>query len=416
MLNMQALETALQKVETLGKGELTLDVNGTDITIRVLLPDEEVEAIRWAHDALADAEDDDVDRATAMQYLDRIKIGVLAYAIIQIGSTDLRDQDFVETGEVLDSGIAVKLPKYLALRELLRKWQRDVLGGVYRSYTELMERVELEAEKAISFDLVELDAEIDRVEKRLVVLKALKKEQESFQEEGVENPATDQFKAAGRLSQEERDAERAILGRRSSAKRAEDKAAAAMPTAPTEQPPANFPERVQKAPAEEAPPRGPRQSTIPQRAVPPMRSEVPPPPPIPDDGIMDSMADDEDAIAAENARLMAMRVKMRRESLDAARDEATAVTPARSKRSAPHESAREAANQHNAVLDVGAGSLARAKPEGKIGDREAYRLPTTELSYRDTLHRARSGEGGKKVAINQDPSGEASKNPRFKKA
>jgi hypothetical protein len=156
----------------LGKGEATFDVNGLTITIRTLTPEEEISIQRYARGALT--EGDANDQINALDYLDRFRSGCLGHAIVQIGDMDFRGMSTVETGEILASGVAVKVKKHEAIMQVIGTWSRPMVVAVFQRFTSLMERIEENVEKSVRYDDDHIDAQIARLEEKLTELKATK--------------------------------------------------------------------------------------------------------------------------------------------------------------------------------------------------------------------------------------------------
>jgi hypothetical protein len=167
-ITMEALERAFAPIEEIGQGELEFEVNGTTVTLRRLLPEEESEVQKFA---TATMKTDEENAINAMEYIERFKLGILSYAVVQIGNLDLRNEEYVETGEVLDNGKPVRIPRVQALRKLFLKWSAVIRIAMFRKYSDLITRVGKVAESAFVFDPSDLDAEIERLEERLTKLK-----------------------------------------------------------------------------------------------------------------------------------------------------------------------------------------------------------------------------------------------------
>lgn len=282
MFDLSALEEAFAQVEDIGSGWKTFEINGSQITLRIIYPKEEAAVTQWAGQLLENADDEDAPHV-AIQFLDRFKIGLLSYAIQGIGGMDLRGVEYVPTGKSLDNGKPVQIPKYEALRTLCGKWSRLMLVSVFRKYMELAGEVERKAERAIEFEPTDLDAEIARLERRLLELKEQKEEKAQeigvFQEK-LHQVAEHHFKEKDLTPPEE-------------------------PEPPEEEP---------NAPVEESPPQ-PRQRIAPMvSAPPPAKPRYQPPAPeqgsapvkyVPDDSFVSSDSL-ESAVAEENARLAAL--------------------------------------------------------------------------------------------------------------
>lgn len=156
----------------LGKGEDSFEVDGLVITIRTLTPEEEISIQRYARGALT--EGDANDQINALDYLDRFRAGCLGHAIVQIGGLDFRGVTTVETGEVLPSGVAVKVKKHEAIMQVIQTWSRPMTVAVFQRFTSLMERIETNVEKSLKFDDDHIEAEIARLDEKLSELKATK--------------------------------------------------------------------------------------------------------------------------------------------------------------------------------------------------------------------------------------------------
>lgn len=165
-IDFKALEQALAPIEAIGQGELTFEAGGTTITLRVLRPHEEIEAQKYASVAM----DGDGDHV-AIDYLDRFRFGCLSYAIVAVGSQDFRNVEYVTTGEALDNGTEIKVPKHKAMRQVLSRWTRAALSGVFAKFHELLMKTEQEAEAAIVYVPASIPSEIERLHQRIAELR-----------------------------------------------------------------------------------------------------------------------------------------------------------------------------------------------------------------------------------------------------
>jgi len=421
MLNLEALERALQSIEDTSHVESTFRVGGDAgvlVTLGLLLPEQEVEVQAYAQEALSDDEEgkESNTKDEAMDFLDRWKYGILSYSVQQIGDIDFRGHDYVATGETTDAGVAIKLEKHVAVRKLLRKlWYRPVLNRVFHKYTELLEDGEAKAEKAIQFKPVDLVVEIARRERELAKLKLQLKQQE----EGPADPVGQQVKAttglaaasaatpstAENISQGENRAARRKKAKKKKRKKKQKAATESTPQAPSE------------APTD-------RRSAVPARGAAPPRPAPAPPAPqrAPLDAGSFGDADDDAVMAAETQRLLAARQAAalaeekgtnvpgpEHHARVAAASRAPGALPGMVPREPPH---RQAASTAAAVLDTHGGDITPARPEhvGNINGVDAHRIRPPE-----TLGRRGRGEGRGKTeapAMNQVPSGAT--NPNFK--
>jgi hypothetical protein len=171
-LNLQELKAAMSPLSEIGKGELSFDVNGLVLVLRALTPEEEIHVQRYARQALTDG--DTTDQTNALEYLDRFRICSLGYALVQAGDIDFRGVEFIETGDKLANGTAIKVRKHEAVMQLVQAWSRNMVNAVFKKFGELQNRVEKEVEGLIEFDEVDYDAEISRLEDRIRELKESK--------------------------------------------------------------------------------------------------------------------------------------------------------------------------------------------------------------------------------------------------
>lgn len=324
MLDLSVLRKALAPLAKIGKQELTFDAQGTQVTLRPLLPAEEVEVQKYSASVIDEhrveeekSDDDNMSRAAALDYFDRFRIEIIAYAIVQIGTLDLRNVATVATGEVLDNGVEVQIPKTTAMRLFIKEqWSRGMLSLAFYKYGELAQLLQLEADNLARKSASDLDVEIERVEKRLVDLK----EEREKRAKGDVNITQKQI-----LS---------ILEAEEALERSGQEALEALPIVPP--PP----------PKEPAPPQ-PRRSVVPPTS--------PPPGPVVPEEVQNkfrsSFDDSDDAILEEEQRILAQR---------------------------------RASLMSSTITDP----LSKAQPAGNVGGQEAFKLPPQVLSNRGKANNA----------------------------
>jgi len=392
------LEAAFAGIEQVGKGELTFDLAGIPVTLRVVLPTEETEIQKYSVQALSEG---DEDQATMTDYIQRFRFALLSYAIVQVGSLDFRDVEYVETGEKLENGQTVKLPRHLAVRKILR----ERFGGanliiLFRKYHELLEQVENEAEKAVVFKPVDYDAQIERHEKRASELRELRKEALEAQPDNLRTPLSDTVHSV-----------------------AQGRVPAAEPVPPaeaeTEEPAPPVPE---PQPTPETPPAAPkeRQPIFPQAAPPPSdRPESSAAPELDSPGsemdqqetmsrIQSSFVDQADpdelerAMARENERLARIRQQRARGPQGAATPPQQQPPPQQqSVRQPPHMGARQVAEEVSKVS---------VEKVGEVGGVEAFRLGEDQV----LTGKAMPVDKMAKVPVDNVDSTQGTRNPRFK--
>jgi hypothetical protein len=413
MLDIKALEKALATIGNVGKGELTVEVNSTPVTMRVLTADEDMDSQRYSRTMAEDEE-----QVEGLVLLERYKRAVLAYSIVQIGEVDLRGEDFIATGEVTDKGVPVRTARHLVVRKILDGWSRVTTMALFQKYLELQRRVDAEAERAIHFDVLDLDAEISRVEKRLADLRKERERVDVFQKTGAVASAV---AASGtRIQEQAQNLSAAAAGEPL------PHPPAAVEVAEPEEPARPQPDVVapprpptRPAPAQGAPPVPPAPVVRPRAGptvgappIPPMRPPVRPAPvaepadPHSFDGMQDSMGDSAEQLAIETARLTAARQQARGRSLDASVAEAPPTIDVPIRRGPPH---REAANTSDAVLDSGASTVRAARTSAPRDGIETHRLDTAELF----APRPQAPKDAR-VRVNEGPS-TGPTNPRFRR-
>lgn len=171
-LSLKDLQEVMQPLSDLGKGEETFEVNGLQITLRNLTPEEEIATQRYARSALL--EGDANDQISALDYLDKFRAACLGYAIVQIGKLDFRAVSTVETGEKLPNGVAVKVKKHEAIIKVMEGWTRTMVTAIFQRFTALSDRLDSLVDKNIQYDDDHIDGEVARLEEKIAELKATK--------------------------------------------------------------------------------------------------------------------------------------------------------------------------------------------------------------------------------------------------
>jgi len=176
MFNLEALKEALAPIHKLSELTLSFKVDSTHMQIRLLTPDEELEAMEWSREILKDVSDEDRDFIKSAKYFDRFRIGCLSYSLFQVG--DQIFESYIETGETLDNGTPITLPTYEVLRDEMMTWSRALIERIFAKYGELIELSEKKASEAIETSVVDLESEIETLEEKLKELKAQKEAEE----------------------------------------------------------------------------------------------------------------------------------------------------------------------------------------------------------------------------------------------
>jgi len=333
MLDIQALEKALAPIKEVGMEELVFEVEDQSLTLRPLLPHEEVAMQRYAQEALAGHEDEDgADRYAVMEFMNRFRIETIAYSLVQIDDTDLRDVEYIATGEETSAGKPVRVPKNVALRSIIEKqWSRPMVQATFAKYGELLIKIEMKASSLVEFDPTDIEAEVDRLRGRLTELEDEKKRRA----EGDPNVMLEQVKSINEMGEFMAEQNKAAAAGPPYAEapilKPDEVAEAPLEstTASREEEWATFDQMPSQKdldsdapppvvePSEEGPekaaamPETPREPVRPPQSAPPARE----PAGTAFDQMVDSFADvdDEEAIAAEEARILAAKRRMAQE-------------------------------------------------------------------------------------------------------
>lgn len=368
MLDLKTLKQALAPLSEVGRDESTFEVADMRVTVRPLLPLEEVAVQRYAASVLTDiqsreglGDDDQMGRAAALDYFDRFRIEIIAYSIVQVDSLDLRNVKTIATGEVLDNGVAVQVKRTMAMREIVEGWSRAMITVCFSRYGELIQKIADQAEKVAKTSMPDLDAEITRVTERLERLKNERGMRAAGDPSVTSQQITSLLRAGEAIERQAGDAADAI-----SMEAAGIDLDGVAPAAP-EQPAPKVVPPVRKS---VVPPFVP-----PPTSGPPVYRTTPAPQVEPPNGdeFQSSFNDgsDPNTLAAEEARIMAARA---------------AATTALREEPTPED------------------SLRRAVPAGQVGGVDAYRLPSENMSPR--------GRNTTAEATSAGPSG--TENPHFK--
>lgn len=381
MLDIKALEAAFARISEIGKGEIRVEVDGLDVHLRTLTPEEDVEVQRFARG-------ENVDEFDNITLIERFKRATIGYAVVQVGDLNLRGVRSIPTGESLPNGTLVRVPKHEAVRRITETWSRHGTTLLFQQYAELVKRVEDDANSRVKFDTAKVDAEIERLESRLSELRRM--QTASVVPTSSADVMTSLMDADSTLSQT------AIhpVGRTEVSDRQQSN-----------------PQEVPQPPVQEAQAQV-RQRVTPQEAPPPPRPQVQPQVQadtsdltgVPASEVRNSVGDFSlEDIAAEEARIH--EVRSRRAATAAQGPDQIPVN--RSPRP-PHLAAREVAEE-----------VAMATQEEPRGGIETYRMPTANLTDRGrgvnvppVPGRAPAQRNAAPV-VNQAPSGGPT-NPNFR--
>lgn len=367
-VSLDLLRAAVQPIAALTSDEIAFDVEGVHLVLRPMTPKEEM-AVQRVLTEVPEGQDAEAE-FNVMEYFTQFRVEVLSYAIVEINGIDLRNETTISTGEATPDGKPIRVLKNVALRGIVEKWPRQVVTLAFSKYGDIVRQVTAKVEKFIAKNDTDLDVEIERLEARL---KQLRMERASraagnpmISKEVLENfigqgEVYDKLQASSILSGGDPEPSPPASVSEGQTYELEEEVEPIIVLASEPEPnPGPEPNPIPSPPK---PPSKPRQSVIPP-VMPPPTSEPSTAPPAPStlDEFMSSFGGSDDELAAEEARLRAARLA-RQHHAAASRDAATHIgVPT------PGDDLRD--------------PLSRAKPVGKIGDLDAYRLPTETLSDR----------------------------------
>ena len=359
-MDLASLKAALKPLTDFGQEELSFEIpGGVTVTLRALYPREEIACQQYGVNILEKVRQDEgleddgnLTRSAALVYFDQYRSEVVAHALVQVGGTDFRGVTHIETGEVLDNGTRVKIPKHVAIREVISEsWSRGMITIAFSKYGDLVGKIAEKADAVAKDSIDDLKAEVERTRERLKDLEAeletrgkgdhsvTSKQIRSLVEAGkaMENQIHEAIQEGRELRQAAREVEEEV---------AAEASAATEPEAP--EPP---------SPVEAAP--EPAPAPVAQKRTPVTPKAAPPP-----------------------------------------------TTPVEAARAAAKAASRSNLGSSDASMAVESGVLATEDGQAL----PAYRMPTETISPRGKNPDGTASEG---VPVNQDP-GASSRNPNFK--
>jgi len=397
MLDLSTLKQALAPLSAVGRDEFTFEaVEGMVVTLRPLLPLEEVAVQRFSAAVLNDIQaqegldnNDNMSRAAAMDYFDRFRIEIISNGIVQVNDLDLREEHHIATGEVLENGTPVRVPRGIAMRGIVEGWSRAMLTVCFARYGDLVQKIADKADQIAQTTLPDLDAEIVRVEARLASLKEDRETRAKGDPSVTADQITNLVKAGQRLEEDANkglaEAEAVALLRKQARealrKQAREAEAGSQEPVQAQAPvpaPVTAPVTAPVPAPVNTPVRGERKSVIPQSSPPPTAF-------APSGGthvtgeVLSSFGDGDDpeVVVAEEQRIMEAR-------------------------------RRAAAARQETEGDI-RDPLRGAVQVGSVDGVDAYRLPKEEVSPRG---RASAAPQKKRKGEETSPAG--TENPNFK--
>jgi len=141
-MKLSQLKEAFAPISQIGLLEKTISVHGVEIVIKTLNSRQEAE-VQKKLSALNEEEE-----LSALEYVDHFRKETLTRAISSVGGVSFQDE-YVETGEVLENGTPIKIPRVEALRGVLDELSRAVLNEIFMHLAELSKEAEGESEESV---------------------------------------------------------------------------------------------------------------------------------------------------------------------------------------------------------------------------------------------------------------------------
>ncbi len=179
-ISLNQLKSAMNKITQAGYLERKVSLGENTLIIRTLTPKEESELQKIISDLSRD------ETMTTLEFVDVVRKETLSRAIVQIDDLDMRNIDMVETDEVLPNGVKVKVSRQQAISEMIEFLPRLLLSKVFEEMSRLTEEVEERTNKLLKIDVVDIDAEIEILEKRIKQLE-FQKETRKLDQATVKN-------------------------------------------------------------------------------------------------------------------------------------------------------------------------------------------------------------------------------------
>lgn len=159
-MNLSDLKQAFKPLIEISHKEKEIEVHGIKITLRTITPSEENEIQK----SLPSLEE---EGSTPLEFVDSFRKEALSRSIIKVQDLDLRNLEYVETGEKLENGVPVKVKKEDAVMSMLEEWSRPLIAFVFQSFSELLEELEKDLEGTVQPNNKILEAEKEILESRV---------------------------------------------------------------------------------------------------------------------------------------------------------------------------------------------------------------------------------------------------------
>jgi len=158
------IEDAFNDLIQIGNIEKKLTIGKIDIVLKTITPADEIEIQK----VISTYRNDDT---LAIEFIDIFRKETLSRAIIEINGKNLRSISVIETGEKLENGVSIKIPKNEAVLKMLDKLPRNILSHLFNEMTALTEQSEKQIEQFLQVKDKDLLVEAEILENRANALK-----------------------------------------------------------------------------------------------------------------------------------------------------------------------------------------------------------------------------------------------------
>jgi hypothetical protein len=166
VLTFDRIKNGLSKFQNLGILEDTVEIHGMEIDLRTLKQGEHKLVNQYVASYMDQYEEEAESIAidATMDFFAVRKAEPLTHAIMRIGDIDFRGIEYIETGEVNEEGVPLKMEKHVFVRHLLYDMDPSVIDALHNKYADMLSESEEKAAEKIKFR--DPEEELRRVEKR----------------------------------------------------------------------------------------------------------------------------------------------------------------------------------------------------------------------------------------------------------
>lgn len=141
-MKLSQLKDAFAPLSQIGIVRKTISIQGVEVTLKTLNSKEEADVQK----AISDS--DEGDDISAIEYVTLFRKHTLAHAVRGVNGVSFEDA-YIETGETLENGTPVKIPRVEALIELLDSLTTNVLAEMFKELASLTEKASGDVEKNV---------------------------------------------------------------------------------------------------------------------------------------------------------------------------------------------------------------------------------------------------------------------------